>query len=500
MFSSVVEIFNTTVQRFPSNVAIEDKKSQLSFAELDRNSTAIARELRSAGVRKGDAVAVFLPKSCEAVVAFLAVLKVGAYYAPLDVASPVARTEKILGTLVPRALITDCSTDWGESCDINCVKLDFATALTNGLSSADESPVDYELLCDMDPIYCIHTSGSTGLPKGVLISHRGVIDYIQWAVEEYRVDHNDVLGNQAPFVFDNSTLDIYLMVFTGAKLVLIPEEHFKIPKKVLAYLNEKHVSLVFWVPSVLVSISRLRALEAVPLTSLRKVLFAGEVMPTRHLNYWMKNLPDTFFSNLYGPTEITVDCTYYHVVLPIDDQLPVPIGRACKNSSVLLLSDNEETPLGEVGEICVRGSGLALGYVNQPEKTEEVFTRNPLNKAYYDRIYRTGDLGFYNHVGDLIYVGRKDSQVKYQGYRIELGEIESVIGKIENVAEVCVYLDRRGRLSATLTGDQLLDIDVVKKKSASELPSYMLPTTWDVLDDMPKLPSGKIDRKSLSEK
>lgn len=500
MYSSVIEVFKKTVEKFPTNLAIEDSQSQLTFAELDRNSTAVARELREAGVVKGDAVAVLMSKSCDAVVAFLAVLKVGGYYAPLDVFSPVARIEKILGTLAPRVVITDLSIDMDGSVSEKYLELDFMTALTKGLSCAGEGPFGYETLCDLDPIYCIHTSGSTGVPKGVLISHRGVIDYIEWAIEEYKVDQNEVLGNQAPFVFDNSTLDIYLMIFTGARLVLIPEEKFKVPKSVLTYLNEKQISLVFWVPSVLVSIARLRALEAVPLTSLMKVLFAGEVMPTKHLNYWIKNLPGVLFSNLYGPTEITVDCTYHHVLSPIDDELPVPIGRECKNSSVLLLSDNNKTPWGEIGEICVRGSGLALGYVNQPEKTAEVFTPNPLNSAYYDRIYRTGDLAFYNSAGELIYVGRKDSQVKYQGYRIELGEIESVIGNINGVAEVCVYLDRRGRLSATLTGGQSLDLDAVKKMSAEGLPSYMLPTNWEVRDEMPKLPSGKVDRKVLSEK
>jgi acyl-coenzyme A synthetase/AMP-(fatty) acid ligase len=334
----------------------------------------------------------------------------------------------------------------------------------------------------------------------VLISQRGVIDYIVWAKETYSVSENDIIGNQAPFYFDNSTLDIYLMIVTGATLNIIPEDRFTFPIKLIEYINEKHINFVFWVPSVLNSISNFDAFSFLLPTSLNKILFAGEAMPNKHLNYWRSKYPNALYSNLYGPTEITVDCTYYIVDRSFKDDDPLPIGKACKNTHVLILSDSGIiAEAGEIGELCVRGTSLAFGYYNDFEKSETVFVQNPLHNYYRDIIYKTGDLVYENNFGELIFVGRKDSQIKHMGYRIELGEIETAIHGIDGVKNVCVLYDTKLSQIVCFYIGEVSYVDL-RKFLINILPKYMIPTKWFSEEEFPFNANGKIDRISLLNK
>jgi amino acid adenylation domain-containing protein len=350
---------------------------------------------------------------------------------------------------------------------------------------------------DLDPIYAIFTSGSTGTPKGVLISHRSVCDYIEWAIETYSITESDIIGNQAPFYFDNSTLDIYLMVVAGATLNIIPEDRFTFPIKLIEYINENNINFVFWVPSVLNSISVFDAFATIKPSFLNKILFAGEAMPNKHLNYWRKNYPNALYSNLYGPTEITVDCTYYIVDREFKDDESLPIGKACKNTQILILSEEgKEVIKGDLGELCVRGSSLAFGYYNDLEKTKLAFVQNPLHDLYPDVIYRTGDLVFENEFGEIVFVGRKDSQIKHMGYRIELGEIENAVLGIDGVSNTCVLYDDINKQIVAFFSGTTSNVEI-RKALLFTLPKYMIPTKWIKKEAFPLNANGKINRLEL---
>jgi amino acid adenylation domain-containing protein len=445
-------------------------------------------------------IGVYLPKSKEAALCFTAILYSGNCYAPLDVKSPARRTAAILDKLAPALVITDRK----RAPDVRNLGVDEARIVVLEEESGREVDAAVELrherVIDTDPVYIIHTSGSTGVPKGVSIPHRGVIDYIDWANSVYRVDETTVIGNQAPFHFDNSTLDLYLCLSRGATLVLVPEELYLFPMRLIEYLRSAGVNFIFWVPSVLVNVANMDILAQTELPPLKQILFAGEVMPARHLNYWRKWFPHALFSNLYGPTEITVDCTYYIVDRFFADDEPVPIGFPCRNSDILILNaENGPVAPGERGELCVRGSSLALGYWNDPEKTAAAFVQNPLQPHYPERIYRTGDLVYRNGRGEIIFAGRLDQQIKHMGYRIELGEIETAVLGLPDVRNACAAYDaEKAQIVLFFEAGRELDATFFKKSLATLLPKYMLPAAYRRMDCLPLNPNGKIDRKSLA--
>ena len=354
-------------------------------------------------------------------------------------------------------------------------------------------------IIDTDILYVLFTSGSTGIPKGVIITHRSVIDYTEWVSETFNFDHNTVILSQAPFYFDNSVLDIYSTIRNGGTLHVIPPMMYSFPIRLLEYIRDHKIYTIFWVPTVLSRVADLNLLDKCDIDCLEKVLFAGEVMPTRQLNEWIKRLPNATFANLYGPTEIIVDCTYYIVDCEIRDDEPVPIGYACRNSDVMVLNDEDElVGVNEKGELCVRGSYLSLGYYNNPEKTVVAFVQNPLNNLYHDMIYRTGDIVHYNDRGEIIYDGRRDSQIKHTGHRIELGEIETAVFSNREVkSNCCLHDSSRDQLHLYYVGD--ISEDDLRKYLNTLVPEYMIPNIYHKLDDMPLNMNGKIDRVKLKE-
>jgi len=497
---NLIEYLRETVRKYPEKVAINDSFSSITFSELNIASDKIALAINSKNDSLRMPVAVFLPKNKWAIVSFISIFKSGNFYVPLDVKSPLERTSKVLGTLKLSCIITDLIHKdhlrqlgyLGEVIVIEEILNDSIIDLNLEILS----DISKEII-DLDPIYAIFTSGSTGLPKGVLISHRGVFDYIEWAIETYSISENDIIGNQAPFYFDNSTLDIYLMLVIGATLNIIPEDRFTFPIKLIEYVNENKINFVFWVPSVLNSISIFDAFATIKPSYLNKILFAGEVMPNKHLNYWRKNYPDALYSNLYGPTEITVDCTFYIVDREFKDDESLPIGKACKNTQILILSeDGKVAAKGELGELCVRGSSLAFGYYNDLEKTRLAFVQNPLHNSYPDIIYKTGDLVKENEFGEILFVGRKDSQIKHMGFRIELGEIENAIRGVEGVSNTCVlYDDDNKQIAAFFIGTKS-NVEI-RKALLRALPKYMIPTKWIHRESFPLNANGKINKLEL---
>jgi D-alanine--poly(phosphoribitol) ligase subunit 1 len=494
---NVLEYFLKTRGRWPSKTAVTDGHEAWSFEKLGKRAASIAREIVSRVSSTASPVAIYLPKTNEAIASFLGVLFSGNCYAPLDIKAPVARTQAILNHLDPVLIITTTELS-GQlaSTGVDGSRL----VLVDQLEWDGEGLQDrWQKLIDTDPVYIIHTSGSTGRPKGVVVNHRGVIDYIDWARECFGIDENCAIGNQAPLIFDNSTLDLYLCFACGATLHLIPEELFLFPVRLLEYLTEKSVNFVFWVPSVMIAVADKKVLDRAATLRLEKILFAGEVMPAKHLNVWRSRFPGALFANLYGPTEITVDCTYYIVDRELGDDEPVPIGRPCRNTDVLLLNaENQPCQTGERGELCVRGSSLASGYWNESAQTTLAFVQNPLNRHHPELIYRTGDLVYRNERGEIIYVGRKDFQIKHMGYRIELGDIEHFALQVSGIRNGCV-LYHFGKKEIVLVYEADGDIDpaFIRSELGRNVPKYMWPTEFRRLPEMPRTANGKIDRQQL---
>ncbi|MBQ4123745.1 amino acid adenylation domain-containing protein [bacterium] len=493
---NVIEYLQETVKNYPDKIGFEDASISLSFKQFNFYAQNISTNICNLTSSIQKPIGIFLPKSVNALVAFMGVLYSGNIYMPLDVKNPPERLTGILNHIQPEFIITDkANASKLEQVSYNCKILIFEEIITD----IENIKFRYDKLIDTDGAYIINTSGSTGVPKGVLISHKSIIDYIEWATECYNIKDTEIIGNQAPFYFDNSVLDIYLTLKNGCKLVITPESLFIFPIKLMEYFRGKNINMFFFVPSILVNIANMDILKTCK-PNFTKILFAGEVMPTKQLNYWIKYYPEALFSNLYGPTEITVDCTYYTVDRKFEDNESLPIGKKCRNSDVIILNDKDEEIIkpNESGELCVRGTSLALGYYNDFEKTNKVFTQNPLNKHYPERIYRTGDMVYYNERGEIIFQGRKDFQIKHMGYRIELGEIETALGTIEALKNVCVVYDQ---INSKIVLFYESNIEITSRDLVLSLgkiiPKYMIPSDLRKIDKLPINANGKIDRLKL---
>jgi acyl-coenzyme A synthetase/AMP-(fatty) acid ligase len=355
-------------------------------------------------------------------------------------------------------------------------------------------------LIDTDPYCIINTSGSTGTPKGVVLNHKSFVDFIEWSVDTFKFSEDEIIGSLSPLVFDIYSYELCMLMSKGSTIVLIPDSLAAFPIKILEILVKEKITFLFWVPTIMVNIANMGLLEKIHLPSLKTVWFAGEVFPTKQFNYWKNNLKDCLFANLYGPIEITLDCTYFIIDRDIPDDEPLPIGIACRNTDILIL--NEEDKLvekGEEGELCVRGTSLAMGYFNNPEKTALAFVQNPLNNSYPEIIYRTGDVVLVNERDEIVFKGRKDSLVKHLGYRIELGEIEHVIVNTLKIAKngCVVYNSIKKEITLFYEASNEISVAEFRKELTKSLPKYMIPTVYIFMQELPRNTNGKIDRLYL---
>ena len=501
--TNVITYLERDASSFPDKPAFVDEERSVTFLELSRSAMRIAtRILKLTGGKINVPAAVLLKKGVDCVAAFMGVTYAGGFYTPLDEASPQARLQKITETLKPGLIVTD------EAHAGLARSLGFPEDRILLLRDCAECEIEEARIreaiagkIDTDPLYVLFTSGSTGVPKGVTICHRSVIDYIEWACSAFRFTEDTRFGNQAPFYFDNSILDLYSTLKTGATTYIIPEKLFGFPVKLMEYLNEKQINTIFWVPSALIYVANSGILEKQKPRYLQKILFCGEIMPNRQLNIWRRALPSVQYANLYGPTEITDVCAYFIVDRPMRDYEPLPIGFPCANTDILVFNEKDEQVQGsETGELCVRGTSLALGYYNDPEKTAAAFVQNPLNRRYPERIYRTGDLARYNERGELIYLGRRDSQIKHMGHRIEIGEIEAAVLSLPGIENGCIVHDDAANSIVLFYQACAMDAGAVLLGLRKLIPRYMLPNRLVRLDALPFNRNGKIDRSALKDR
>lgn len=501
----MIDCFDATVAREPGKTALVDSSKEITFEELDLESRIIASkivELLPEDVQKP--VAVFMPKCIEVAVADIAIMRSANAFMNLDVKVPLDRLSNILNQIEPILIVT-----LGKQCEIisaiagTTPVLVIDECLSNGEISEQCMDVCRNRLSrqiDTDPVCIINTSGSTGTPKGVVLGQRGFFDFLDWACDTFGFDGSEVIGGLSPVVFDIYDHELFLMMTKGSTIIMLDGGLAAFPAKLLTILESRKVTYIFWVPSIMVTIANMDLLSKVDLSCLKTIWFAGEVFPTKQFNYWRKSLPDATFANLYGPIEITLDCTYYIAEHELPEDRPLPIGRPCRNTDVLILDDDDKPcAAGEKGELCVRGSSLALGYYNNAEKTAASFTQNPLQKAYPELIYRTGDIVYVDDVGLICFTGRKDSLVKHHGYRIELGEIEHVIVNTLKIFQYCcvVYDFSVKEIVLFYESDCDMPISTFRRELAKEFPAYMIPGRLVRMEELPRNNNGKIDRLAL---
>ena len=502
---NVLQYLERSADRYPDQIAFGDPDKEMTFREIQSLSERVGIIL-SGLIHPHEAIAFYLEKSADALIAMFGTIYSGGFYSFIDVRQPEARAEKALEILKPKAIFTDQK---------NLEKLNHihpearVLLLESFLGQAEAVPIseDNEVLrkirlqsTDQDILYVNFTSGSTGTPKGVAVSHLNVIDFISHFVPVFGIRSSDVIANQAPFDFDVSVKDIFSGLYAGARVQLIPREYFSKPAMLMNYLCDHQVTVLIWAVSAMCFVSIMNGLDYRLPDRIRLVMFSGEVMPVRQLNIWKKFLPEAVYVNLYGPTEITCNCTYYVLDREFGPAEVIPIGRAFENENVFLLDDKDHLILssqaGIEGEICCGGACVSLGYYRDPIRTAENFIQNPLNHCYEERIYRTGDLARYDHDGNLVYSGRKDFQIKRMGHRIELGEIETNAMAADQVGRACCIFEEKSE-SLILFYSGSIEKKELLKKLKNNLPPFMIPNHIIQLTEMPMNKNGKIDRNEL---
>ena len=497
MIRNILDYLEQSARHYPDKIAFADEMSTCTYKELWETARSVGTKLANY-VPPRSPIPVFMEKRVETIYAFLGAVYAGCFYVLLDSKLPSERLKQILQTLQSEVLVLH------PDYEKQFKALEYERNVVNILEAlqGEEDAVLLETIreqrLDIDPLYAIFTSGSTGIPKGVLVSHRSVIDFMEEFVDIFGITDKDVIGNQAPFDFDVSVKDIYSTLKTGATMQIIPKKMFSFPTKLLDYLDEREITTLIWAVSALCIVTTLKGLEYKVPQKVNKIIFSGEVMPIKHLNEWKKYLPDALYANVYGPTEITCNCTYYIVDREFQPGESLPIGQPFPNEKVFLLDEGNQLvrEAGKKGEICVSGTALSLGYYRNPEQTKKVFVQNPLNEKYLERIYRTGDMAYYGHDGYLYFASRKDFQIKHMGHRIELGEIELAMEMAEGIRRACcTYDEPENKIIAFYEGEA--EKRQIVRALGKKLPAYMIPNVWVKLDRLPITKNGKIDRKKM---
>ena len=473
---SLVESLIRNKNKNPNKIIFADENKSITNQELYDKSMQIASYLSN---YYNQPIIIEMPKSVETVVLMMGVLLSGNFYTVLDVDMPEERKTTIINLLEPVCKITTK----------NNKKSDYVFFEDIIETKTKKININYNM---SNPMYVLFTSGSTGIPKGVVVNHNSVMHYLNWFTNEFNINETTVFGNQTPLYFSMSISDVLGTIYAGSTLYFIPHSYFSFPLYLMKYMEENKINTIYWVPSALNMISTFDAFKSFELPELKKVLFAGEVMPPKVINYFVRN-HKAYYANLFGPTETTDICTYYEIKEETDN---VPIGKACNGLTAIILKDGKES---QTGELYIKGPFLASGYYNNPQKTSEVFIQNPLNKAFPEIIYKTGDIVNVREDGNLLYVGRADFQIKHMGYRIELGEIENKVYEIDEV-NTCVVVYKNDNIILYYVGN--IEEKTLLERLKAKVPNYMIPNKIHKESKMNYNLNGKIDRtfyKNLKE-
>jgi len=513
-----------SAERHPVAPAVVMDGVTLDYATLEARSNRFARSLVAHGVRRGDRVALWLPKSPDAIVALYGIMKAGAAYVPVDPGAPAPRLAYIARDCEVAGLVTTRDRArgldeafagrapmralWYADVDDPRAESPAVTGIPGvpwgAVASEPGSPFPSPALED-DLAYILYTSGSTGEPKGVMLTHRNCRVFTDWAAETFALTAADRVANQAPFHFDLSTFDLYATAYAGASLHPVSPRIASFPAAVAMRWAQDRLSVWYCTPSSLVLMLARGGLDKHDLSHLRVLLFAGEVFPPKYLRQLMALDPHARYANLYGPTETNV-CTWLEVTAPPAGDTPLPIGRACPFDEALVLDDLlRPVPAGGAGELWIRGASVMQGYWGRPERTALSLQSIEIAPGIAGRAYRTGDLVRENAAGNLEFLGRRDHQVKTRGYRVELGEIETRLASHPAVDEAVVIavpddeITHRLRAVVVVKRDSVAGTDELRQHCAATLPRYMVPESVELRSELPRTSSGKVDRRALAE-
>lgn len=495
-------------------IAIQQGHTKFTYAEVNILSKQFTAYLEHKNIEQGDLIAILSNVLPETIAAMIGCLRQGVVYVPLNIYAPVPWLANIItkakikhliveDTFIDKAvaLKNECHIDHIIVIETRSEFQPFPGALSFQKTMANIDPIEYKknILAD-DLAYILYTSGSTGDPKGIMITHRNAYTFITWMKKKFSVNHRDRILSRAPLQFDLSVFDIFTTFYAGATLVIRPIDFDEAPNSIIDLIEKEYITIIYTVPSAYI-----RLLTNVELksraSSIRLILYAGEPFPPNYLHQFMTALPHVQVSNIYGPTETNI-VTYYDMLSPPDPTKPIPLGYPVEDTEIVIVDENlQPLPINEVGEILVRGGTVFAGYFNQPELTKQRLLQSPFHQQP-SMCCLTGDLGRISPDGLINYHGRRDNMIKTRGYRVEIDEVENAISHIDGVQQVTVIAEPHDKYSNLLHAFVIVKNDILSSEelftlTAHKLPSYMVPAYFHLVTDLPKTSTGKVDRVLL---
>ncbi|ADL34923.1 AMP-binding enzyme [Butyrivibrio proteoclasticus B316] len=490
---NVLDLFLKNVSDIPNSVFVVDNNRECTYLEMYRKAINASKLI---SFSTESVICLFMEKGIEAIAMMLGAALAGKAYVFINTTAPENRIKKMMEVAGVKYLFAEeCFSEFFLETDIEDRIVIVRKA---AFDKAESEPSVDNCWPTSTLLYGMFTSGTTGIPKLVVASSEAVYEFIEDFVNEIGLSREDIVGNQAPFDFDVSVKDIYSTIYTGGKLVLIDKKFFSRPDELLDYIREKKINTLIWAVTALCMASATKEFDEKISKEIKKVCFSGEVMPMKYLRIWKSALPNCSFYNVYGPTEVICNCTWYQVNDSDMTSDSIPIGKPFRKRRVYLI-DNKGNLICDddvKGEICV-GGGLSSGYYNNLEETTKKFVDFQINDNDSVYVYHTGDIGYYKN-GLLYFVGRNDFQIKRMGYRIELGEIENRVMDIDGVElACCIYNTETQKLCLFYTG--YIKSDRIRRELRNTIPVYMLPNRIIQLVEMPVNKNGKIDRNGIKQ-